>query len=185
MAGAADPFRSILVAVDGSPHSDLALRRAIGLAQQDRARLTVMTVVPNVRDGAAAAWNVPVDPHALQEQADREGERTLRAAVDLVPDDLPVRKLLRHGHAGPEIIAEIQRSGHDVVIVGARGLGRIGSLTGSVSQDYVLHHAKVAVFVAHAPAGPSAATTRSWRSRPATRSRRGSPTSTTRARGCG
>jgi nucleotide-binding universal stress UspA family protein len=153
MAAPADPFRSVLVAVDGSPHADLALRRAIGLAQQDRARLTVLTVVPNVRDGAAAAWNVPVDPIALQEQADRQGERTLNAAVDTVPDDMPVRKLLRHGHAGPEIIAEVQRSGHDVVILGARGVGRIGSLTGSVSQ-YVLHHAKVAVFVAHAPAAP-------------------------------
>ena len=151
MAGPAEPFRSVLVAVDGSPHADLALRRAIGLAQEDRARLTVMTVVPNVRDGAAAAWSVPVDPIALQEQADREGERTLGAAIDLVPDDLPVRKLLRHGHAGPEIVAEIQRSGHDVVVLGARGVGRFGSLTGSVSQ-YVLHHARIAVFVAHAAA---------------------------------
>ena len=67
-----------------------------------------------------------------------------------MPDDLPVRSLLRHGHAGPEIVAEIRASRHDVVVLGARGLGRIGSLAGSVSQ-YVLHHAKVAVFVAHAP----------------------------------
>jgi nucleotide-binding universal stress UspA family protein len=153
MAEPPPPFRSVLVAVDGSTHAALALSRAIGLAQQDRARLTVMTVVPNVRDGAAAAWNVPVDPIALQEQADRQGERTLNAAIDTVPEDLPVCKLLRHGHAGPEIVAEIQRSNHDVVILGARGVGRIGALTGSVSQ-YVLHHAKIAVFVAHAPAAP-------------------------------
>jgi nucleotide-binding universal stress UspA family protein len=147
------PYRSVLVAVDGSSHADLALERAIGLAQRDHSRLTVMTVVPNVRESAAAAWNVPVDPNALQEQADREGQRVLRAAIDTVPDDLPVSSLLRHGHAGPEIIAEIKRSDHDAVILGARGLGRIGSFSGSVSQ-YVLHHAKIAVYVAHAPPAP-------------------------------
>jgi nucleotide-binding universal stress UspA family protein len=149
MADVAAPFRSVLVAVDGSPHAALALSRAIALAQNDHARLTVMTVVPNVGEGAAASY-VAVNPVALQHEADREGERTLRAAVDTVPDDLPVRSLLRHGHAGPEIVAEIRASRHDVVVLGARGLGRIGSLAGSVSQ-YVLHHAKVAVFVAHAP----------------------------------
>jgi nucleotide-binding universal stress UspA family protein len=149
----AEPFRSVLVAVDGSAHAALALARGIRLARQDNARLTVMTVVPNVRERAAAAWNVPVDPVAMQEQADREAQRTLAAAIDTVPDDLPVRSLLRHGHAGPEIVAEIERSEHDVVVMGARGVGRIGSLTGSVSQ-FVLHHAKVAVFVTHAPQAP-------------------------------
>lgn len=149
----APPFRSVLVAVDGSRHAALALSRAIGFAQHDRSRLTVMTVVPNVRESAAAAWNVPVDPNALQEQADREGQRVLRAAIDTVPDDLPVCSLLRHGHAGPEILAEIERSNHDVVILGARGLGRIGAFSGSVSQ-YVLRHAKIAVFIAHAPHAP-------------------------------
>jgi nucleotide-binding universal stress UspA family protein len=143
-------FRRVLVAVDGSPHAELALSMAIALAQRDHARLTVLTIVPNVRDGAAAAWNVPVDPVALQEEADREADRTLRAAIDAVPEDLPVCSRLRHGHAGPEIVAETVEGQHDAVIVGARGLGRIGSMLGSVS-GYVLHHVKVAVFVAHAP----------------------------------
>jgi nucleotide-binding universal stress UspA family protein len=38
------------------------------------------------------------------------------------------------------------------VLLGARGVGRMGSLIGSVSQ-HVLHHADIAVFVAHAPRG--------------------------------
>jgi nucleotide-binding universal stress UspA family protein len=143
-------FRSVLVAVDGSLHADMALSLAIALAQRDHARLTVLTVVPNVRDSAAAAWNVPVDPMALQEQADRQAQGVLRAAIDAVPDDLPVCSRLRHGHAGPEIVAEARETEHDAVVVGARGLGRIGSMVGSVS-GYVLHHVKVAVFVAHAP----------------------------------
>ena len=36
----------------------------------------------------------------------------------------------------------------NAIILGARGVGRVGSMLGSVSS-YVMHHAKSAVFVAH------------------------------------
>ena len=39
-----------------------------------------------------------------------------------------------------------------VIAVAEDGVGRVGSLMGSVSQ-HVLHHASVTVFVAHAPRG--------------------------------
>ena len=39
---------------------------------------------------------------------------------------------------------------YDAILIGARGLGRVRSLMGSVS-NYVLHNAPTAVFVAHAP----------------------------------
>jgi nucleotide-binding universal stress UspA family protein len=62
-----------------------------------------------------------------------------------------VTKQLRHGKAGPEIVAEARAHDYDAILVGARGVGRVGALIGSVSS-YVLHHADTAVFVAHAPA---------------------------------
>jgi nucleotide-binding universal stress UspA family protein len=143
-------FRRVVVAVDGSRHSDLALEMAIALAERDRARLTILTVVPNVADRAALAYGAPVDPVALQGDADRAAARTLRAAIDAVPAGQPVESVQRRGHAGPAIVAQVKAGDHDAVVLGARGLGRIGSMFGSVSQ-YVLHHAGVAVFVAHAP----------------------------------
>ncbi|MCZ4491318.1 MAG: universal stress protein [Conexibacter sp.] len=144
-------FHRVLVAVDGSRHSDLALAMAIALAERDHARLSVLTVIPNISESTAAlAYGAPVDPISMQRDADRGAERTLRTAVDAVPDDQPVDAVTRRGSSGPEIVAQVKEGNHDVVIVGARGLGRIGSLFGSVSQ-YVLHHAGVASFVAHAP----------------------------------
>jgi nucleotide-binding universal stress UspA family protein len=143
-------FRRVLVAVDGSRHSDLALEMAIALAERDRSRLTVLTVVPKVTESAALAYGAAVDPVALQSDADRGAAQTMRTAIDLVPDDQPVESVTRRGHAGPEILAQIRAGDHDAVILGARGLGRIGAMFGSVSQ-YVLHHAGIAVFVAHAP----------------------------------
>jgi nucleotide-binding universal stress UspA family protein len=143
-------FLRVLVAIDGSRHSDLALEMAIALSERDHARLTILTVIPNVNESAALAYGAGVDPIALQLDADRGAERTMRTALDAVPDDQPVESIQRRGHAGPEIVAQVKAGNHDAVILGARGLGRIGAMFGSVSQ-HVLHHAQVAVFVGHAP----------------------------------
>ena len=143
-------FLRVLVAIDGSRHSDLALEMAIALSERDHARLTILTVIPNVNESAALAYGAGVDPIALQLDADRSAERTMRAALDAVPENQPVDSIQRRGHAGPEIVAQVKAGNHDAVILGARGLGRIGAMFGSVSQ-HVLHHAEVAVFVGHAP----------------------------------
>jgi nucleotide-binding universal stress UspA family protein len=63
-----------------------------------------------------------------------------------------VTKRLRHGKAGPEIVAQSRECDYDAILLGARGVGRVHALVGSVSS-YVLHHADTAVFVAHAPRG--------------------------------
>jgi nucleotide-binding universal stress UspA family protein len=55
--------------------------------------------------------------------------------------------------AGAEIVARACEHDYDAVLLGARGLGRVGALLGSVSA-YVLHRAPVPVFVAHAPNHP-------------------------------
>jgi nucleotide-binding universal stress UspA family protein len=143
-------FHRVLVAIDGSRHADLALAMAIALAERDHARLTILTVIPNVNESAAIAYGAGIDPVALQSDADRGAEKTMRAALDAVPNDQPVESVQRRGHAGPEIVAQVKAGNHDAVVLGARGLGRIGAMFGSVSQ-HVLHHAGVAVFVGHLP----------------------------------
>jgi nucleotide-binding universal stress UspA family protein len=143
-------FKKILVAVDGSRHSDLALSMALALSERDQARLAVLTVVPNVTESAALAYGAGVDPVALQGDADRGAEKTMREALAAVPDEQPVDSITRHGHAAAEIEAQVKDGGHDAVVLGARGLGRIGAAFGSVS-NHVLHHAGVAVFIGHLP----------------------------------
>jgi nucleotide-binding universal stress UspA family protein len=143
-------FHRILVAVDGSRHADLALAMAIALSERDNARLTILTVIPNVSESAALAYGTGIDLVALQHDADQAAEKTIRAALDAVPADQPVESVQHRGHAGQEIVAQVKAGNHDAVVLGARGLGRIGSMFGSVSR-HVLHHAGVAVFVGHLP----------------------------------
>jgi nucleotide-binding universal stress UspA family protein len=99
----------------------------------------------------AARWPWPAQcPPGGQDEADGSAARALRDAVALIPDDIPVHTVSRRGKAGPEIVAHARESDYDAILMGARGVGRVGALMGSVSQ-HVLRHAGVAVFVAHAP----------------------------------
>ena len=101
--------------------------------------------------GDSGRWVIGVaDPVILQGEADAEGQRVLRDTVERIPHDIPVTTVMRHGKPGPEIVAQAREHDYDAILVGARGLGRVGALMGSVS-GYVLHHADTAVFVAHPP----------------------------------
>jgi nucleotide-binding universal stress UspA family protein len=143
-------YRRLLVAIDGSPSAELALAAAVTAARRDRASVTVIVVA---RDALAEAARWPaavVSVPVSQEEADADAERLLRDAVARIPEEIPVTRLVRRGKAGPEIVAEAGSGKYDAILLGARGVGRIGALIGSVSQ-HVLHHAETAVFVAHAP----------------------------------
>jgi nucleotide-binding universal stress UspA family protein len=143
-------YRHLLVAVDGSRHAELALAAAVTAARRDNAALTLICVAPDVVADVArfpsAAQIVP----ANQDDADRHAEDVLRHAVDLIPDDIPVTKIVRRGRAGEQIVAHAGESNYDAILLGARGVGRFEAMLGSVSQ-YVMHRAQIAVFVAHAP----------------------------------
>ena len=142
-------LRRLLVAVDGSDSSTLALRAAITVARRDNAALTLLCVAPEAGHDIgrfAAAAGVPP---TTQEELDAEAEKILRRTVALVPEDVPVRTIVRRGKAGPAIVAHAREQTYDAILVGARGVGRVAAIVGSVSA-YVLSHAHVDVFVAHA-----------------------------------
>jgi len=54
-----------------------------------------------------------------------------------------VHTVQRHGHAGPEIVAEIESGSYDLVALGSRGRGRVSSeILGSVNA-FVHFHTKI------------------------------------------
>jgi nucleotide-binding universal stress UspA family protein len=139
----------LLVAIDGSESSTLALRAAITVARRDHATVTLLTVAPDAsaqHSGFAVAAGLP--PTA-QETLDAEAEKILRDAVAEVPEDIPVHTVVRHGKPGPAIVAHARECDYDAILLGARGVGRVGAIMGSVSAHVLRHAAGVNVFVAH------------------------------------
>lgn len=143
-------FHRLLVAIDGSEHADLALAAALTAARRDNAAVTLIAVSPDVM-ADVGRWPVAgTAPAQVQEDADDAIHAVLREAVERIPEDVPVTTIFRRGRAGHEIVAESKRGDYDAILLGARGVGKVGSLIGSVSQ-HVMHHANTTVLVAHAP----------------------------------
>jgi nucleotide-binding universal stress UspA family protein len=141
-------FRNILVSVDGSSHSDRALAEAIDIATSANARMTVITAVPSVHSWAYT----PANAGALEELAgdlERESKEILRDAVDRIPGEVPVTKILTHDPIRKALIEQLEGGGYDLLVMGSRGRGAVSSsMLGSVSH-FVLNHARTPVLIVH------------------------------------
>jgi nucleotide-binding universal stress UspA family protein len=137
----------IIVGVDGSGHSRLALQWAAGEAAARHAPLSVLTV----HEATAVHWGGPVpdpDAPALLEQARKEVQKETDDVLDeLGPGSRPPSVTVRAatGLAAGELLAAAEHA--DLLVVGARGAGGFKRLLlGSVST-HVTHHAHCPVVV--------------------------------------
>jgi nucleotide-binding universal stress UspA family protein len=140
-------YRDILVAYDGSADAERALEQAILLARDQNARLTLLTVL------APPSGFALLNPTATEElqRCGAGAERALRAAAEGVPDDVSVTTLLLEGSPARRIVERVREGGHDLIVMGSHGRGRLGGvLLGSVSRQ-VMQHSPVPVLLAHAP----------------------------------
>ena len=135
-------FLNILVGIDGSESSLRALEHAVGLARAGNSRLTLLTVAPPVSSYVTLAG---VSPQDMEDDLDRWAGRILEQAEETVPADVIAHRIQARGHAGPELVEELERGGYDLVVLGSRGRGRAQeSLFGSVNA-YVHFHTHVPV----------------------------------------
>jgi nucleotide-binding universal stress UspA family protein len=140
-------FHRILIAYDGSHDGDAALALAVELARDQNAELTLLTVVPDV---ATAVTSVEAGPYEV-EGVYTEMQSGARAKI---PDDVPFTSRIEHG--SPAACITKAAAGHDLVVMGTHGRGRIGeALIGSVSRD-VVHALRGAVLLTRAPEGSNA-----------------------------
>jgi nucleotide-binding universal stress UspA family protein len=143
-------FQRILVAIDGSEHAQRALSEAIDLAKLSNARLTVMTVHQKPSTLFVGGPVVPpVDMRGLEEALREEHEQLLEGAIEQVPQDVGVVKVLGQGAPANAIVEQASKDRDDLIVLGSRGRGEVASmLLGSVSHQ-VLQRSTVPVLVVH------------------------------------
>jgi nucleotide-binding universal stress UspA family protein len=140
-------YRNILVAVDGSPDADAALAHAAELARDQRARLTLVTAVPQVPATALLASGA-APPHS---EVVRHYAELLRVSAAALPDDISVTTLLVEGPPARALVERAKSGAFDLIVMGSHGHGRLHtSLLGCVSQK-VLHASPIPVLLIRAP----------------------------------
>jgi len=147
-------FRNILIAVDGSKHSERAVAEAVDLARMSGASLTAIAatpdIVPWIYVGGYGALTAPVGLDDLHEQGRREHERMLDDVLGRLASEMDVRKVVVQGSPAEAILDQAKTGGHDLIVMGSRGRGELRSLLlGSVSH-HVLQASSIPVLVVHA-----------------------------------
>lgn len=133
-------LKSILVAVDGSEISNLALDYAIELARVFSAPLTILTVQEPLTPAPP-----PTMPPAIVESYMKEVvvyyDSIIEKALNRVKESrrrIEVRTMIAKGIAWQKIVEECKNGGYGVVVLGSRGLGGWkGLFLGSVSKKVV------------------------------------------------
>lgn len=140
----------IVVGIDGSPHSEQALRWALHLAGLMGARVEAVSVWEVLPEYGLAAPATDWDPEA--EARAQLNDTIARVVGQSVPDAL--RRSLRRGNTAQQLIEA--GTGAAMIVVGSRGRGGfVGLLLGSVSRA-VAAHAGCPVLVIHTADAPPA-----------------------------
>ncbi len=142
-------FKKILVAFDGSAHSEEALRKAVEIAGEG-GHLTILSVAPHPTSWIVGGqMGVVYGSEELQKEIDNSWNSQLDQALATVPDDVRSRTetKLAHGSAGPSIAEEASAGAHDLLIVGSRGHTALGGLfLGSVSL-HLAHASPIPILI--------------------------------------
>src|SRR3954447_23974221 len=141
-------YRHVMVAYDGSPEAELALAHAIALAQAFHARLALVAVVP---PPPPLAWQAPGGVRQLHDVQQSDLDKHLRAAADRVPDDLSLTTRLLDGDPARELLRAARESDCDLIVMGARGRGRMTTALLGSTSNRVMQGARVPVLVAPPP----------------------------------
>ena len=145
-------FRHLLVAIDGSDHSDHAIEIAADLAMRYHAKLTILHVArhPHVVNTLIDLQELERIEHVEFHEQDVLDLVTAKVTADAekrvrelgVPD---VEVVARRGNPAQQIIEHASDTGVDLIVMGTRGLSDLpASMLGSVSHK-VIHLSDVPV----------------------------------------
>jgi len=123
-------FKNILFAADTERACRPAFERGVQLTENNQARLTVIDVVPRVTAGIGMPAGGPISMD-LQAALTDEHRRDLESLVEPFRDRLSIRTKVLVGTPFLEIIHEVLRGGHDLVIRPPEDPGWLDRLLGS------------------------------------------------------
>lgn len=133
-------YKNILVAIDPShgPDQEAALHMATQLADDSMSQITALTVLEPIP--ASVVAEVPEDIST------RAADLALADLRNIVGVQSEVKTVLRHGKAGPTIVAYAAEHGIDCIVIASHKPGLSDYFLGSTAAR-VVRHAPCSVLV--------------------------------------
>jgi len=148
-------YQNILVAIDGSPTSDLALHEALRIAQ-DGTRVRAVTVIVD----PLAGYGTPaftLDHDAVHEACIKHGEEVLRKAENdakhLGQVKLETQLINLAPSAMPDVAASILQASKDyhadLIVIGRIGKSGVKRFLLGAVADHVVRQSLIPVLIVH------------------------------------
>ncbi|MDL2268309.1 universal stress protein [Desulfovibrio sp. OttesenSCG-928-G15] len=136
-------YKKLLVPIDGSEHSTLALKHAIALAKSGDMSLVLLHCYGELPAAIGGSARDEIIAISLE-----EGKKLLAPGEELCKENnIPFTTLIKAGAPGRTIVHEAEAEGCDLIVMGSRGLSDFsGMVMGSVSHR-VLRHASMPVLI--------------------------------------
>ncbi len=137
----------VLLAIDGSEHSKEAAWLFSHLPHEDKLDITVLTVI-NLSIGNESSVTLK---DWIKEIGTRErniaAETFETVAAMFEGANAQLRHVVREGYIGETIVEEAEKTGAELVVLGARGHSAVGRILLGSTSDFVATHAPCSVFV--------------------------------------
>jgi nucleotide-binding universal stress UspA family protein len=132
-------LKNILVATDGSRHSEAAAIEAIGIARRGGAKLTVISVVPSEAASPFDIVHSEMQRDMITEKEQKAAECNIRNIRDIAEKEgIAFEGLVREGKPYEAIIAAAGEKNIDLIVVGSHGrTGLEKLLMGSVTERVI------------------------------------------------
>lgn len=123
-------FQSILYVAETAVDQSAAIARAVSLARNNQASLTVVDVVPAITAGIGMPSGGPITT-ALKQAVTAQHQAALERLVEPFRDTVAITLRILEGRTFLEVIREVLRHGHDLLIKPAENPHLIERLFGS------------------------------------------------------
>ncbi len=146
-------YKNILVATDGSHHSNAAASVAIGIAKRCNARLIAVSVVPYESISPLGIVHSEMQWGLVTEESRKAAENNLKSVKEISEKEgVKIEELILEGRPYEAIVNAAKEKRADLIVVGSHGrTGLDRLLMGSVTER-VIGHAECAVLVVKAKA---------------------------------
>ncbi len=141
-------YSKILVPLDGSQNSFIALAHAVQMARVFDAEIGLLHVAILMQQvPISTQFNAVYLPESILTHMQDFGDIVLKEAVKQIPEEIRVQTYNEIGSPTLVIPEFAEKHNYNLIIIGSRGLGIIkGLLMGSVSS-HVVNYAKCPVLV--------------------------------------